>query len=197
MVLHANELSVTVVCRPIYLHLLFHQVRLRGRDPKCVACGDTPNVSKTTISSINYEVFTQSAMSDEAPVRIARLPPALGLSCKEYQLRREKGESHVLLDVRSRNEYSIVNLPSSVNIPFPDLEGQMSILLCAMAEAKIEGDLNGGSENAVPVYVVCRRGNDSQLAVELLRSAGIDTAFDVVGGLESWVKEVDPQFPGY
>ena len=61
---------------------------------------------------------------------------------------------------------------------------------------------------AVPVYVVCRRGNDSQIAVQLLKdyfekqsSAGKDASSivvkDIVGGLSLWTDEVDSQFPKY
>jgi adenylyltransferase/sulfurtransferase len=46
---------------------------------------------------------------------------------------------------------------------------------------------------------VCRLGNDSQLAVEALRSvsdAGHEIR-DLTGGLQSWRKDVDAQFPTY
>eukprot|EP00877_Chromochloris_zofingiensis_P010503 jgi/Chrzof1/5706/Cz16g12150.t1 len=55
---------------------------------------------------------------------------------------------------------------------------------------------HGTKGASVPsVYVVCRRGNDSQLAVERLRQAGIYTAVDVVGGMQAWAKEVDSDMP--
>ena len=59
----------------------------------------------------------------------------------------------------------------------------------------------------MPVYVVCRRGNDSQIAVQLLKdyfekqSSGEDASSivvkDIVGGLSLWTDEVDSQFPKY
>ena len=60
----------------------------------------------------------------------------------------------------------------------------------------------------MPVYVVCRRGNDSQIAVQLLKdyfekqsSAGKHASNivvkDIVGGLSLWTDEVDSQFPKY
>jgi adenylyltransferase and sulfurtransferase len=57
-----------------------------------------------------------------------------------------------------------------------------------------------GNENAAPapLFVVCRRGNDSQRAVALLRQeVGLSVAVDVVGGTEGWAREVDPGFPLY
>ena len=63
------------------------------------------------------------------------------------------------------------------------------------------------------MYVVCRRGNDSQLAVKLLREKGekLDREGkkgtskvaegviirDIAGGLSKWTDSVDPLFPKY
>lgn len=52
----------------------------------------------------------------------------------------------------------------------------------------------------VPVYVICRRGNDSQLAVPLLQKVlGESVPFvnDIIGGLYNWSKTVDNDFPIY
>jgi adenylyltransferase and sulfurtransferase len=49
-------------------------------------------------------------------------------------------------------------------------------------------------------YVVCRLGNDSQIAADALRGAQADTACvikDLVGGLRAWSHDVDPEFPLY
>jgi rhodanese-related sulfurtransferase len=53
----------------------------------------------------------------------------------------------------------------------------------------------GGLEQQRPVYVVCRRGNHSQLAVKELRAAGLADVFDLAGGMEAWAAEVDPGMP--
>lgn len=47
------------------------------------------------------------------------------------------------------------------------------------------------------VYVVCRLGNDSQLAVRLLQKHGITNARDISGGLYKWATDIDPNFPIY
>lgn len=47
------------------------------------------------------------------------------------------------------------------------------------------------------LYVVCRRGNDSQRAVQFLADNGFSSAKDIIGGLESWANNVDPKFPAY
>jgi rhodanese-related sulfurtransferase len=45
------------------------------------------------------------------------------------------------------------------------------------------------------VVVMCRRGNDSQVAAAQLRSCGIERVFDLVGGLHAWADAVDPNMP--
>ena len=52
------------------------------------------------------------------------------------------------------------------------------------------------------VYVVCRRGNNSQLAVERMRNLLPSAEWPVVikdiqGGLQAWSTQVDPDFPMY
>lgn len=48
-----------------------------------------------------------------------------------------------------------------------------------------------------PLVALCRRGNDSQLAVLMLREAGFAHVTDVAGGLEAWRATVDPTFPDH
>jgi adenylyltransferase and sulfurtransferase len=52
------------------------------------------------------------------------------------------------------------------------------------------------TEKGLPVYAVCRRGNDSQIAVGMLKEHGI-VAKDIIGGLIQWSKQVDVTFPTY
>jgi len=53
----------------------------------------------------------------------------------------------------------------------------------------------GGASADCKLYVMCRRGNNSQLAVARLREAGILNAVDVVGGMENWARSVDDTMP--
>ncbi len=64
------------------------------------------------------------------------------------------------------------------------------------AQAVHGGDADGAEcrDRGRPVYVVCRRGNDSQRAVQALHLAGIP-ALDMEGGLQAWAAVADPAFP--
>ena len=47
-------------------------------------------------------------------------------------------------------------------------------------------------------YLICRLGNDSQIAADALRSViKGGTVKDLVGGLRAWAVDVDPDFPIY
>lgn len=77
-------------------------------------------------------------------------------------------------------------LYSTLDIPLPELVADPT---------KVEVD--NASEDAA-TYVVCRLGNDSQLAVDALRAAGMGgTVRDLIGGLRAWAREVDNEFPVY
>ena len=73
----------------------------------------------------------------------------------------------------------------------PDGTGQGKLVLG-------EGNGSGkGSSETAPLYVVCRRGNDSQRVVRLLHEGGIRSAVDLIGGLEAWAADSDGSFPVY
>lgn len=103
----------------------------------------------------------------------------------------DKGKPHVLVDVRPAHHFKISAIPESLNIPLPMLEEKLSTLDLALKKA------GQSSSEPASLYVVCRRGNDSQRAVQLLNEKGFSSAKDIIGGLESWAKDVDPTFPIY
>ena len=45
------------------------------------------------------------------------------------------------------------------------------------------------------VVVMCRKGNDSQVAAERLRQLGVDNVVDVVGGIHAWADAIDSSMP--
>jgi adenylyltransferase/sulfurtransferase len=59
-----------------------------------------------------------------------------------------------------------------------------------------------GPANSEPLVLVCRLGNDSQIAVRKLKELGLDDGGkiwvgDVKGGFKSWREDVDSSFPDY
>ena len=51
---------------------------------------------------------------------------------------------------------------------------------------------------SISVYVLCRRGNDSQIVVRKLKQHFKDSEIkDIKGGLHAWAREIDENFPVY
>ncbi|KAJ4791033.1 Adenylyltransferase and sulfurtransferase MOCS3 [Rhynchospora pubera] len=158
-------------------------VKIRGRSPACIICGENSSFTKEEFERFDYENFTQSPMSDRTRPKVTLLPESARITTKEYKEVLDKNKQHVLLDVRPVHQFKITSLPNSVNIPLSDLEKELPKL--------------GPMVNDSSLYVICRRGNTSQTAVQLLHQKGLLSAKDIIGGLESWAKEIDPKFPVY
>nr|CAD1836494.1 unnamed protein product [Ananas comosus var. bracteatus] len=146
-------------------------VKIRGRSPYCSICGDNSVFTKEEFQTFDYESFTQSPMSDKSRPKLSLLPDDARISSREYKDIVDKGEPHMLLDVRPAHHFRITSIPHSVNIPLSVLEGEFS---------KLDSALTSSGEGSA-LYVVCRRGNDSQRAVQLLRNKGFVSAKDIIG----------------
>lgn len=132
----------------------------------------------------------------QSPLRLKLLEPNSRISAKEYGDRLRNGESHVLVDVRPEHHFKIVSLPNSLNIPLASLDGRLEEVVSALKEEEHKQSSESSGAD-VQLYVVCRRGNDSQRAVKYLQEKGFPSAKDIIGGLEGWAHEVDPTFPSY
>lgn len=78
-------------------------------------------------------------------------------------------ENMIVLDVREKAEYAFNHIPGAVSIPLGELETRMS-------------ELNKEKE----IYVVCRTGNRSDMAAQLLDEKGFTNVFNVVPGMSDW-----------
>mmetsp|Transcript_21339 Transcript_21339/g.46623 ORF Transcript_21339/g.46623 Transcript_21339/m.46623 type:complete len:498 (+) Transcript_21339:37-1530(+) len=190
----------------------FSTVKLRGRRASCVSCGDAPELTHSSLPTFNYELFTGQEARDGPPVPLQLLSDAERMSPLAAQAAlddaRASGRPFVLLDVRPELQYKLMHLPEAWNIPVELLEQRMEEVRArcgAVNQEQGSGQQDGqGSEVSapastgraqVPVFVYCRRGNASQLAVQQLRQAGITQAVDVVGGMTAWAHAVDPTMP--
>ncbi|MCL7045245.1 hypothetical protein MKW94_013806 [Papaver nudicaule] len=169
-------------------------VKLRGRSLLCEACGENAAFTREVFQNFDYEKFTQTPLST-TPMKLKLIPENARISSKEYKDKVDHGEPHILVDVRPAHHFNIVSLPKSLNIPLSTLEAKLPAIVSAL---KDEEERKGpDSSSSASLYVVCRRGNDSQRAVDYLHKMGFSSAMDIVGGLESWAQNVDSNFPSY
>ncbi|KAJ2762578.1 hypothetical protein IWQ56_005012 [Coemansia nantahalensis] len=162
-------------------HPHFRSIKLRGRVPTCAVCGDAPTVT----GLVDYAAFCGAGPSDCPQTLDVLDDPSQRVSCREYSA--AMGRPHLLLDVRDEVQFAICSLPGALNVPLDRLDERRAELQRAI-----------GALGGAPVYVVCRRGNDSQLAVRYIRDTlGYAACYDVGRGLIGWQAEVDPEFPTY
>uniref|UniRef100_A0A0D9YT07 Adenylyltransferase and sulfurtransferase MOCS3 n=1 Tax=Oryza glumipatula TaxID=40148 RepID=A0A0D9YT07_9ORYZ len=168
-------------------------VKIRGSSTVCTVCGENSAFTQDDFQKFDYENFTQSPMSDKSAPSLDILPGSARVTCKEYKRLVDNGERHLLLDVRPAHHFQIASVSQSLNIPLSELEEKLQML-----ETSLKDTTDASSSDKPPsLYVVCRRGNDSQIAVQLLREKGFLSAKDIIGGLQSWAQDVDPDFPVY
>ncbi|CAI0437314.1 unnamed protein product [Linum tenue] len=171
-------------------------VKIRGKSIHCEVCGESTKFTKEQFKNFDYENFTQSPLS-AAPLKLNLLSEESRISSSEFKEKVTKGEPYVLIDVRPGHHFKIVSLPNAMNIPLSTLEGRLPEISSALKEEEHRRSSESSESPIVGLYVMCRRGNDSQRAVQLLQSMGFPSAKDIVGGLEGWAREVDPDLPTY
>jgi adenylyltransferase/sulfurtransferase len=168
----------------------FRTVRMRGKKKGCFACsGDgtalTLNELKTSMDYVQFCGVNQ-------PVKL--LQPEERISVAEYERISQEHKSHLLLDVREKEHFGVYNIKGSINVPisrFTAHRGQGSDLT-DLIPADVAPD--------APIYIVCRVGNDSQIAAKKLKDLGVDRngerfVGDILGGLKAWKETVDPSLP--
>lgn len=87
---------------------------------------------------------------------------------------------HTVLDVREAWELDICKLEDCLHIPLGDLARRID-------ELPLDR----------PLVVVCHTGRRSLMATQFLRSAGMDQATNLTGGVETWATDIDPSMPRY
>ncbi|THV02763.1 hypothetical protein K435DRAFT_748560 [Dendrothele bispora CBS 962.96] len=161
----------------------FRNVKLRSRRPTCPACGEEGR-KLGEIRDIDYVQFCGGATPNWEKSGLVEGSPQHRISVKDLK-RIVNNEAKIkIIDVRSTTEFGICHLPDSTNVPLKNLVSDPHAYL---PEAKTQ------------TYIVCRLGNDSQIAADTLRSLASENTIikDVIGGLRAWSRHVDPDFPVY
>ncbi|OEL34207.1 Adenylyltransferase and sulfurtransferase MOCS3-2 [Dichanthelium oligosanthes] len=168
-------------------------VKLRGSLPDCTICGKNSVFTEQDFQKFDYESFTQSPMSDKTAPSVNLLPESARITSRDYKRLVDNGEPHLLLDVRPTHHFQIASISPSLNIPLSMLEEKLPMLETSLKETGAAS----ASGKEPSLVVLCRRGNDSQIAVKLLLEKGFASAKDIIGGLQAWGQDVDPDFPVY
>lgn len=178
----------------------FRHIKLRPRRE------EASQVSKL----IDYEMFCQSRMNDktinksESSITFKRHR----ISVENYSEWIDMKKPHILIDVRTEPEVEICSLDSSINIPLDTIQSVVGLnKISKLIEEQneiIDARQETHFRNETHVVLVCRRGNDSQIARQILEeyfnSKTRDNKLiisDIIGGLEAWANRINGKFPKY
>jgi rhodanese-related sulfurtransferase len=103
------------------------------------------------------------------------------LTVENYKTRfKDGGETHLLLDVRTEEEYREVRIPGAVNIPLDELYDRID-------------DVTQTAGNS-PIVIVCRSGSRSIMAAQILRFSGVQgvTIYNLDSGTRGWAEKQYP-----
>ena len=154
------------------LDMSFEFVRLR-KNPNCRVCGQNPEVTEL----IDYEAFCGFPGHEQGEGKVGA---DWDISAGELAARIKQGDSLKLLDVREPHELEISRIEGATLIPLGQLAARLSEL-----------------DSAEEMVVFCRSGTRSARALEVLHSAGFRKVKNLKGGINAWVREVDPSQPLY
>lgn len=171
----------------------FKTVKLRKRSAMCSVCGDSPSITKL----VDYSLFCGSKPNDKSAMGISLLSSEERINVKELALMfadQQRKKPFILLDVRSHIQSEIFTLPqTTLSIPLSELEGRLGEVYNV-----INSQGRSGEPIETEIICICRRGNDSQRAVCLLKKHGFKMIKDVVGGIHEYARTIDPdQIPIY
>ncbi|KAF2417445.1 hypothetical protein EJ08DRAFT_666491 [Tothia fuscella] len=181
----------------------FRSIRLRPRKKGCASCSAEATVTAEALTSGSMDYIQFCGLTH--PVNI--LTPKERVSALQYAEARKNislsGKSHQVVDVREKVQFDLCHLYGSINVPFSivsSLRNATTEVVQTPVLQQLKTSIGkGGGE---PVFVVCRLGNDSQVAVRKFKELGFDGGGkiwigDVRGGLKAWREDVDPSFPEY
>lgn len=107
------------------------------------------------------------------PARVKRISPA------ELHARLERGDDLLLVDVRTKEELEIAKIEQG-----------------RMLDAALHAEIGSGPRDR-PIVLYCHHGSRSQAAAEELAQQGFRDVYNLVGGINAWSMDVDPDVPMY
>lgn len=167
----------------------FRTVRMRGKRKGCFACGAeedglTLEKLKNSLDYVQFCGIVQPVKGLNAEERV---------SATAYKAAsKDTSKTHVLIDVRGKEQFSVANLAGSVNVPVSRFMSSRAESASDLLPVDVAAD--------TPIYLVCRVGNDSQIAAKKLKELGLDNngsrfIGDIEGGLKAWKRDIDPSLP--
>ena len=124
---------------------------MRGKNRNCAICGEHPTLYKL----IDYEKFCGAKANDKER-KLNLLKDEERISVEEYNTTLKLGtEAHLLIDVRSPEEYDICHLKNSINIPLRDINNNEKVTLIKNKIQEIQKQHNDASCMYILLNILC------------------------------------------
>ncbi len=150
------------------LSMAFREVKLQ-KDPDCLVCGAHPTITEP----IDYEGFCGVSSTQET----IAVPE---IYVQEVKQKLDRKEDFLILDVREPWEREIAQINGALFIP-------MNSVLSRLKE------LDPSKE----IVIHCRTGQRSASVTQSLIKEGYSNVKNMVGGINAWTTEVDPNLNLY
>jgi len=154
------------------LDMSFEFVRLH-KNPKCRVCGENPSVTEL----IDYEEFC--GVPGHA-VESGSAGDGWDITPTELDQKLRAGSRLMLVDVREPHEQEISRIEGTRLIPL----GELAVRLTEL-------------DPADEIVLICKAGVRSTRALHILLAAGFHKLHNLQGGLNAWVRDIDPTQPVY
>jgi rhodanese-related sulfurtransferase len=102
------------------------------------------------------------------------------ISVQDLKKRQDQREQFILVDVRNQNELDICKFETAVHIPLHEFAARYTEL-----------------DAAADIVVTCHHGGRSQQAAMFLIQQGFRNVSNLVGGIEAWASQIDPEMARY
>ena len=170
------------------LSMSFRTIKLRNRQSTCAVCGVNPSITDQPAPPPSDQC------SNDQPCRKNLLNRHERVTAKDFS--QSNPSALFIIDVRPEHELHIGQFENTFHLP-------MDRLLYSQNEEQLRDELRRNIENNQQTIIVCRRGNDSQIAVKRLKELlsdidQIDEKIkDLEGGFQAWHTDIDSSFPLY
>ncbi|WP_455141990.1 rhodanese-like domain-containing protein [Stomatobaculum longum] len=149
--------------------------------PLLVSCGkkaESKETSKATESAVSMAAAeTSSSASTSATGESKEEQETMGYQTIDQDTAREmmkQDDGHIILDVRTKEEYDSGHIPGAVLLPNEEING---------TRPEILKDLDQ------PIFIYCRSGHRAGLAAEKLSKLGYRKVYNF-GGVMTWTGEL-------
>ncbi|CAH8438212.1 unnamed protein product [Schistosoma turkestanicum] len=146
---------------------LTRSVKLREPRPDCPVCGNNAVNNSLDKPLTNYVLFC-GAPSCDKPRNMNMTMNSDRITVQQLKSYIDSQLPYLLIDVRSKTEFDICHLKSSIHVPINELFRDSVI---SEIRQMMDTQISKGATLPFPVILLCYRGNKSAEAAPLLKSA--------------------------